>query len=86
MPQAQQGMSIKDEFMKCGGKAKKPKKEEGGSIPEAKYGKKMKKKAEGVEVEMGKCGKKLKKSCGGSKMPFKANGGSFIPFPRKGLN
>ena len=52
---------FKTQMAKCGGKAKKPKKEEGGPIPEAKYGNKM------------------KKACGGVKMPFKANGGSF-PF------
>ena len=58
MKKAQQGttlpkkpMSIKEQFEvemdKCGGKAKKPKKEIGGQIPEAKCGKKMPFKANG---------------------------------------
>ena len=42
-----------------------------------KCGRKMKRKAAcGSKVEMDKCGKKMKK----------ANGGSFIPFLKKGLN
>ena len=66
--------SLKERFMKCGGKSPK-KKENGGNIPFDKCGKKMKKKEDGGSVEMEKCGgkPKMKKACGG--LQFKANGG-----------
>lgn len=71
----QEGSQIQEptnavEAFKCGRKTKKPKCQEGQPI------------------EINKCGgqtKKQKKASCGTKLPFKANGGSFVPFTNRGL-
>lgn len=63
MPQAQQGMSVREEFMKCGGKTKKMKKKEiGGSVKMDKCGGKS----------------KMKKACGGASLLKHLSGGSMV--------
>lgn len=79
-------MNAIEEF-KCGRKMKK-KAACGTKIEAEKCGGKAKKKAcGGAKLPMNKCGDKvLVKKCGGKQVKKKANGGSFIPFPKRGLN